>query len=247
MKNRSARFAVAVFAMMAVTLIVIAFDRPPAADVSLPVSLPLPDSVGASKGVVPMFCQNPDCLADVTDRVTGDGRCPKCGAEVGRISPGERSILPPDTVIDRKRYTGPAGAHTVTVVVSGAEQKSIHRPQQCLPAQGFTITSRGVISVERAGNPPLRLTRLQVRHAASPGGRGAAYAYWFTDGVAETPFHLSRLAKMAADRILRKRAPRWAYVAVSTDVVSSTDDADSRIVRFVGELYPSIAGAPSPR
>jgi len=163
------------------------------------------------------------------------------------MSLGERMILPADTVIARKRYSGPSGTFTVTAVISGLEQKSIHRPQQCLPAQGFTIISRGVIGVPGPGGAKLWMTRLAVRRTGNAAGRGTVYAYWFTDGSAETPYHLVRLVRMATGRITNRRAARWAYISVSTDVLSSSDDTDSRLGRFVSELYPSLALPPAPR
>jgi hypothetical protein len=76
---------------------------------------------------------------DVFDRFSG-------GA--ADLTLGERQALPPDTVILRKEYVGPGGdSTTVSVVLSGKEQKSIHRPQQCLPGQGYVIESSRTVSV----------------------------------------------------------------------------------------------------
>eukprot|EP01031_Cornospumella_fuschlensis_P011402 gene11402-13926_t len=71
--------------------------------------------------------------------------------EPGKI---EREQLPADTEMIKMRYRTPAlspatrDAAQVTMVLSGAERRSIHRPEVCLDGQGWTLLDSTIISVE---------------------------------------------------------------------------------------------------
>jgi hypothetical protein len=236
----SFKYAVAVLVMMAALVPVVVLDRPIPPDDSLPVALPLPDAVDGIKGITPLFCQNEECMAETSVESGKTNNCPHCGGPVSEKTLAEQRILPADTLLARKRYAGPSGAYTVSVVTGGLEQKSIHRPQQCLPAQGFAIDGRGLIKVRRERGGSLLLTSLRIRPANRAGSAGSVYAYWFTDGATETPYHLARLFHVAADRIFRHTVSRWSYISVSTPALSSSDDTDARLSAFVEDLHRQI-------
>ena len=66
------------------------------------------------------------------------------GAWIGEdaaITEREREILAKDTQFARKTYTGPAGDEIfVSIVMSGDDMtSSIHRPERCLVAQGWSV------------------------------------------------------------------------------------------------------------
>ena len=63
--------------------------------------------------------------------------------EDAAISEREREVLAPDTRFARKTYTGPHGDKIfVSIVMSGDDMtNSIHRPERCLPAQGWSLQS----------------------------------------------------------------------------------------------------------
>ncbi|MEI6377229.1 MAG: exosortase-associated EpsI family protein, partial [bacterium] len=64
------------------------------------------------------------------------------------VSEGEKYVLPKDTVIVKKTYTDPKGdILNAQIVLAGAEKRSIHRPELCLPAQGWAINRRQTIPV----------------------------------------------------------------------------------------------------
>jgi hypothetical protein len=72
------------------------------------------------------------------------------------MSKAERDLLPGDTVVLKKRYVD-ADGHTifVSIVMSGRERASIHRPQVCLVGQGNEIVDSDVQAVPIAGREPL--------------------------------------------------------------------------------------------
>ena len=90
-----------------------------------------------------------------------------CDKHGNRISLGERQILPADTRILKRNYLRGDGLQlSATVVVSGKSRLSIHRPEMCLPGQGFNIQSSQVRELDLGGGRHLREV-----HAASGGQR----------------------------------------------------------------------------
>jgi EpsI family protein len=159
------------------------------------------------------------------------------------ITLAERRILPVDTIIKKKQYVDARGRSIyVSIVVSGAEQRSLHRPQQCLPAQGFVIDSGDVIQVPIANREPLEvmLLGLHWRAAAGSGGSRVAYAYWFAGGDRETASHIRRLFWMSRDRIIKGIVPRWAYITVSLQGDQGREADIGRLRDFISEFYPLI-------
>ena len=212
-------------------------------DRRLGVRLDLPDRIGVFRGSVRLFCQNPACdgrFRAVDDRPVRT--CPLCGAALDPVSLAERSQLPADTVIVKRTYTdGTRRAFAVTVVTSGREQKSIHRPEQCLPAQGFAIDNRRTWSIPQSGGRTFRVTLLDLRAAASAGGeRASSFAYWFAGPDGETPHHWERLVWMSYDRAWRGIGSRWAYVAVFANSAGGSEAEREAFGRFLADLRESL-------
>lgn len=205
----------------------------------------LPDRVADYQGHDILTCQNEQCQRSfiVTD-LTDSTRCPVCGGKLDNMSPAEKNILPPDTKVVKKRYVNRQGKTIfVSLVFSGSDQRSIHRPQQCLTAQGYAIEKTTVIEASVIGRPPLKVMMLDARLTARMlnGDRkdnSIIFAYWFVGKGRETPYHLKRLLWMASDRIFRNVAYRWAYIAVSTD---RNDSSSEQVADFIAALYPTIA------
>ena len=221
---------------------------PPATDLLMD----LPAQVGDYTGRDRFFCQNELCLKSFPDSEAGSASsCPACGGRLDRVSLGEKQLLPKDTIISRKEYRDPAGEEmAVTIVLSGSEQKSIHRPQQCLPAQGYSIEGQQVISVPLTGRSPLKVMRLDVRRTlkASDGRTRdlrSCYAYWFVGKGRETPHHWQRLLWMSSDMLLRNVTHRWAYVAISTSRPMKDGEGSRKLSDFVSRLHPCISAEAS--
>ena len=193
------------------------------------------------------FCQNEQCMRSFpVDDLTDHETCQACGEVLEALSLAEKRILPADTIIRKKEYIDSLGQRLyVSIVVSGAEQKSLHRPQQCLPAQGQVIDASRTIAVSIQGRDPLKVMMLKLRRPGRlPDGRTyqqrSAFAYWYVGGDRETASHLRRLLWMSKDRILRGEALRWAYITVSAQNEQGSDRYVNTISRFIAELYPAI-------
>ncbi|MDE1170648.1 MAG: EpsI family protein [Verrucomicrobium sp.] len=147
------------------------------------------------------------------------------------ISPSELSILPADTGFARKEYLSGAGDSIVcSIVLAGAEKRSIHRPEICLPGQGWTVRASQVVPVPLRSGRTLRVMCLTMTHpAALSDGRKieipAYYLYWFVGDGVTTPSHWRRIWLTSWDRILHHVNHRWAYVSVYSTIRPGGKDA----------------------
>jgi EpsI family protein len=205
----------------------------------------LPAGVDGWRGDDVLFCQSEACLGSFRlGDLAQTNTCPQCGGRLAGTSPAERNLLPADTELAKKIYAGPRGEIIqATIVLSGREQKSIHRPQQCLPAQGYVIEDSRGVTVPLQGRAHLAVSRLTLRRSGRAGASRPLmiYDYWFVGQDRETPDHFQRLAWMAWDNIFHGVRQRWAYIAVSTETPAADQArAEQRLADFIRELYPLL-------
>ena len=168
----------------------------------------------------------------------------------------EREILPPDTGYSRKLYVSlddPGRSVFLSVVLSGRDRSSIHRPELCLVGQGWTI--EGVATYRfrdptRAG-ADFPATVLRV-HRATPGPAGRQPAppeivvYWFVGHDRVVAAYGQRLWYDALAR-LGGRADRWAYVLAQTDARDGEAAALARIQSVLDGTLPTLQAPLPPR
>lgn len=174
--------------------------------------------------------------------------------EDSAITKRELEVLAKDTQFARKIYTSPAGDKIyVSIVLSGDDMtSSIHRPERCLPAQGWSVqgSSEQTIPIESAS--PLAVTRLTNARAIETKDKqhftlhNLTY-YWFVGYNEVTPSHFTRTMLDMRDRILRGYNQRWAYVTVAATVTEgiaqpqrSEAETDAMIQKFIADLVPKL-------
>lgn len=141
------------------------------------------------------------------------------------ISPSELALLPKDTEFEKKVYQDMTGnSLTAQIVLSGGEKRSIHRPEVCLPGQGWTVQAGEVLPVTLTNGRIIEVMKLTLNREieVAPGDRRnlkSYFLYWFVGKDTTTPHHLVRLAKTNWDMVFRKLQHRWAYVIVSAPVL----------------------------
>ena len=169
------------------------------------------------------------------------------------ILQGEKEILGPDTQFVRKLYTNARGDQIfVSVVFSGPDMStSIHRPERCLPAQGWTVADTKVTKIP-VGSGSLEATRLHnVRHIQTETRKSlSVYSldyYWFVGHDAETPSHLQRTWIDIRARVLKGQNQQWAYVTVISAITKglqpfgrSEEETDQLIKNFIRDLVPQL-------
>src|SRR5690349_11911271 len=81
------------------------------------------------------------------------------------VTDKERAILAKDTEFARKTYTSPEGDQIfVSIVLSGDDMtSSIHRPERCLPAQGWQVRESSKRTIQLPNGKSFEVTRLQDR------------------------------------------------------------------------------------
>jgi hypothetical protein len=212
-----------------------------------PLRYELPSRAGHWVGHDIRYCQNPRCRREFDLASMPDPKaCPDCGGTVDIMSLGERQLLPPDTVILKKRYFDDRDRDLfVSVVFSGKERVSIHRPQICLVGQGRRIVSDSVISVPIPGRAPLQVMVLDIIHPVTTADGTTYelpryYAYWFVGADRETPYHWQRMLWMGVDRVFRNIAHRWAYIAIGGARSLEDDSHKQEIAEFVADFYPQM-------
>jgi hypothetical protein len=169
-----------------------------------------------------------------------------------QVSPQERHILPKDTEFARKLYRDLPAQDGIycSIVLTGAMQQSIHRPEVCLVAQGWDIVNQEYIPIELKSGHRLvvcNLTIQRVVHREQPVTITAYNMYWFVGEKITTPSHLERTFLTSWDRIVHNRAHRWAYVTVMAQITQNLrpdglDPAQTKklMIDFVRDVVPSF-------
>ena len=165
----------------------------------------------------------------------------------------EREILPSDTGYSRKDYVAvanPAQRVFFSVVLSGRDRTSIHRPELCLVGQGWTIGEISRHQFKTAGSPAgsFPATVLQVkREVRTPRGPVMVpqlVVYWFMGGDTVVATHWQRLAVDAWNRVTQARADRWAYVLMQTDARDGEAAALARMQAVLDQTLPALVPSP---
>jgi EpsI family protein len=143
----------------------------------------------------------------------------------------EREMLPADTGYARRIYVSLDDRREqvlVSVVLSGQDRTSIHRPELCLVGQGWSIRDR---QETRFGEEvPAALLRLEREWVGEDGRRAqvpALFVYWFVGRESMATTTVARLWRTALNR-LRLQPDRWAYVVVQAVVLPGETEEVTR-------------------
>ena len=141
------------------------------------------------------------------------------------VSEAELTILPKDTQFARDNYSDyPDSDHIFCgIVLSGATQQSIHRPEVCLYAQGWKLINEETVPITLNSGRLLKVENLSIRkNIIDATGKSFSLTefnmYWFVGENITTPYHWVRFFLSSWDRIFHNRAHRWAYVTVSAPI-----------------------------
>lgn len=174
------------------------------------------------------------------------------------ITAVERATLPPDTGFSRKSYVSLHNLNErvfLSIVLSGRDRTSIHRPEICLVGQGWTITDRTVHqfawpssakAVEGTPNgsaAPVPATVLRIqREFTTPRGEKvkvpALFAYWFVGADKIVASNTERIFYTSFDRLRHLQAHRWAYVVVQAIVIDNEAAALARMQSVLNGALP---------
>lgn len=169
------------------------------------------------------------------------------------ISEAEKKILPADTEIVRRVYQGLAQEEIMcSIVLAGGEKRSIHRPEVCLPGQGWVINSSQVLPITLSNGKTLNVTKLVLEREVQASEKErikikSLYLYWFVGKEVSTPSHQRRVFLTSWDRLVHNVNHRWAYVIVNglvTDNLKANglneEETLKRLKSFTGEIAPKF-------
>jgi len=136
----------------------------------------------------------------------------------------EAVVLPADTIVEKRLYVAPDGTwFQVSLVISGRSKSSIHRPELCIPSQGFQMTNPRDLSIGGVDWHVLTLVQGLNR-------LGLSYTFFNQEGY-HTSSHLRRIFRDIIDRSFRSQIDRWAMVTVNSSAIDNM-----RISRFLAQL-----------
>ena len=141
--------------------------------------------------------------------------------------------FPKDTSYVERRYTGPSGIHIQsTIVMMGADRSSIHRPEYCLPGQGWVIDKKEIATIPINDNPPYDLQAARWNLSASiqgPDGQkenaAGIYVFWYVAKNDETPNHDKMLEHLTMNLFRTGDLQRWAYISYFVPCLPGQEDA----------------------
>jgi hypothetical protein len=179
------------------------------------------------------------------------------------ITAAELYILPKDTTFARKTYGLPGTAEgpgriLCSIILSGAERRSIHRPERCLPSQGWRIDSSTTESVPLASGHDLKVTALLLeKHVSLTDGTPFVlrnyYLYWFVGKDVTTPYATDRILMTYWDMLVHRVNQRWAYVIVSKDIAQdiypggeSPEQTLAELKQFIHDSVPYFVKSEMP-
>lgn len=163
--------------------------------------------------------------------------------------------LPKDTSFAQRQYTAPDGSWPITasVVLMGADRTSIHRPDYCLPGQGWQIGEKTDLNIPIGGIRPFDLpVKKWVVHNTytTPEGRqlpvSGLYVFWFVTENNVTPDFATMLKSMTYHLLGHGVLERWAYVSYFTVCQPGQEDATfGRIKNLIAASVPEFQLPPA--
>ncbi len=133
----------------------------------------------------------------------------------------------------------------LAVVQNKTDQHSIHTPEACFPAQGWTIDEPSAIRMTLGGDEA-SVARMDVGFKQE--NIRECVLYWYQRqgeggrNIFATGDYFWLPFRTAYNLIFRGRSDRWAFVRFSTSIddQSSFDDGFARLTSFVREVEPHL-------
>ena len=168
-------------------------------------------------------------------------------------APIDLGYLPPDTSYAERCYFNSDGPPIyATVVLMGADRTSIHKPDYCLPGQGWTIKDKSVMDIPVAGarNYSLPVAKWVIANSfQTPDGQkqavGGIYVFWLVADREETPDNYQRMWWMGRDLLRTGVLQRWAYVSYFSACAPGREEATfERMKDLIAHSVPEYQKPP---
>jgi hypothetical protein len=164
--------------------------------------------------------------------------------------------LPKDTSFAQRRYTASDGFWVnANIVLMGTDRTSIHKPEFCIPGQGWRIDQKTTanLSIDGAHPHQLQVTKwiitnfIQDTDGRKKEVRGL-YVFWFVAGNEETSSHWRRIWGITRDLLTTGVLQRWAYISYFAVCEPGQEDAAfERVKKLIVASVPEFQLAPKPK
>ena len=166
------------------------------------------------------------------------------------ISSNVVSFLPADTTYGSRRYwTADGFSVHLNVVLMGADRTSIHKPQICLVAQGWSFPPAETLTIPVSRPEPYALTVKRILTHGRPfkttDGREemvrGIYVYWFVADKLLTAGHWERMWWMSRDMVRTGVLDRFAYISFfSVCSPGHEEETVNRMKKFIAAAVPEF-------
>jgi len=247
MENKRIRHAGVLILLIAATSLALATTSRVTLSETAWVRTVLPDTVLQREGKDLLYCHNHGTAGTPGSRVF-EGKaselshCPECSEPLSSKNIGEAIALPDSTDIVKKRYPLPGNSPiTASIVLSGSDRSSLHRPIVCIRSQAFSVEQDRIIEVALPNREPLKVRIYDLVREQKDGSMGYSYfAFWYVGKERETTSHMKRMFWMGVERLIENNANRWAYVSITGRRANNSDDHLEEIDTFIADFYPAI-------
>ena len=163
------------------------------------------------------------------------------------------NYLPKDTSFVERRYQATDGFQaSATIILMGADRTSIHRPDYCLPGQGWTIGPKTAVNIPIGGEHPYALPVLKwvtYNSFQTPDGRkqeaSGVYVFWFVADNEQTPNYVQFQYYLLRDLLFTGALQRWAYISYFTVCAPGQEDAAfERVKKLIAASVPEYQVLP---
>lgn len=167
----------------------------------------------------------------------------------------EKATLAEDVRIDRRFYTKPDRAILASIVLGGAEKRSLHSPDVCLPAQGWMVSNSRPVTLDFGKGRSAEATLMSMyRDVEDAQGRRARLRalnlFWYigSDGSTSATYQ-EHVWHTYRDAFVRNLNHRWSlltfFVPLKAEAAGLEDPfAEIQALQdtqdFIRELMPSL-------
>ena len=162
--------------------------------------------------------------------------------------------LPKDTSYAGRLYTATNGLQiNSTIILMGADRTSIHKPDYCLPGQGWSINEKTVVNIPVAGpqNYQLPVAKWIIGNVyQTPDGQkhevSGLYVFWFVADGEQTADNYQRMWWLGRDLLRTGVLQRWAYVSFFSVCAPGQEDATfEQMKKLIAVTVPEFQFLPA--
>jgi hypothetical protein len=166
------------------------------------------------------------------------------------------NTLPKDTSYAQRIYTTTNGFWVnANLILMGMDRTSIHKPEYCLPGQGWRIDQQTTVNIPISGKHPYdlqvakwTLTNFMQGADGQKQQVSGLYVFWFVAKNEQTTSHEQRIWWLTRDLLTTGILQRWAYVSYFAICLPGQEAATfEKMKRLIAASVPEFQLPPGAR